>query len=70
MTDGIKTMTAEDLAPILQRSVRTIKADVIRRPETLPPSIKIPGSKCRFWLEADVKAWLEKCRVVTRHKIR
>ena len=70
MTDGIKTMTAEDLAPILQRTVRTIREDLRRRPETLPPNIKIPGSKCVIWLEEDVKSWLEKFRVVTRHKIR
>ena len=57
--DNIRMLRAEDLAPLLGRAVTTIKTDVRRRPETLPPRFKIPGSNRVMWLEADVLAWIE-----------
>ncbi len=62
MTDALKTLTAEDLSPLLGRAVSTIKTDVRRRPETLPPRLRIPGSTRLIWLERDVIAWIDKCR--------
>lgn len=62
MANDLKTLTAEDLAPLLGRAVSTIKTDVRRRPQSLPPRLRIPGSKKLLWLEADVTAWFEKCR--------
>lgn len=58
----MKTLTPEELAPIIGRAASTIRADVNRRPETLPPRLKIPGSSKLLWLEKDVDEWLEKCR--------
>ena len=58
-----KVLSPEDLAPILHKTVETIKVDVRRRPESLPPRIKIPGSGKMLWLEDDVIAWLKNCRV-------
>lgn len=60
--DAIKMLHAEDLAPLLGRAVSTIKTDVRRRPETLPPRFKVPGSNRLMWLEADVLAWIEEQR--------
>lgn len=57
--DNIRMLRAEDLAPLLGRAASTIKTDVRRRPETLPPRFKIPGSNRVMWLEADVLAWIE-----------
>lgn len=54
-----KTLTAEDLAPLLHRTAETIKVDARRKPESLPPRLVIPGSSKLLWLEADVKTWLE-----------
>lgn len=62
----IKILTAEDLAPILHRELRTIKVDATRRPETLPPRLKIPGSKKILWLEKDVIEWLNNCRTINK----
>lgn len=59
---SLKTLTAEDLAPLLGRAVSTIKTDVRRRPETLPPRLQIPGSTRLLWLEQDVVEWIEKLR--------
>jgi predicted DNA-binding transcriptional regulator AlpA len=62
----LKTLTPEDLAVLLRRSVSTIKTDCRRRPETLPPRLRIPGSTRLVWLEADVLEWLERCREKAR----
>lgn len=65
MNAAIKTLTAEDLASLLHRTVETIKTDARRRPETLPPRLRIPGSNKLMWLESDVVEWINKCRVTT-----
>jgi predicted DNA-binding transcriptional regulator AlpA len=64
-TSSIKIMTADDLSPLLGRAVNTIKTDVRRRPETLPPRLRIPGSNRLLWLEQDVIDWLNQCRVTS-----
>jgi predicted DNA-binding transcriptional regulator AlpA len=56
------TLKAEDLARLLGRKVSTIKADANRRPQTLPPRLRIPGSRALLWLEEDVRAWLREQR--------
>jgi hypothetical protein len=58
----IKTLGPEDLAPLLRRTVNTIKTDARRRPESLPPRLEIPGSRKLMWLESDVIEWLQACR--------
>lgn len=58
----LKTLTAEDLAALLHRTVGTIKTDARRRPETLPPRLRIPGSHKLMWLHSDVVEWIERCR--------
>lgn len=60
--DSLKTLGPDDLAPLLGRAVSTIKADVRRRPESLPPRLLIPGSKQLLWLEQDVVEWIQKLR--------
>jgi len=65
MNETLRTLTPKDLAPLLGRAESTIKTDVRRRPDTLPPRLRIPGSNRLIWLEKDVVAWLNKCRTVT-----
>lgn len=62
MTTMPTVVGPEYLVPLLHRSLLTIKADVSRRPETLPPRLRIPGSTKPLWLESDVLTWLESCR--------
>lgn len=59
---SIRTIDVLKLSEIIYRAVPTIKSDLIRKPESLPPRILIPGSKKLVWLEADVLLWLEKHR--------
>lgn len=66
--DSIKILKAEDLAPLLGRAASTIKTDVRRRPESLPPRLKIPGSNRVQWLEADVVEWIEEQRKASKRR--
>jgi len=66
--DAIKMLKAEDLAPLLGRAVSTIKTDVRRRPETLPPRLKIPGSNRLVWVEADVIEWINEQRKESKRR--
>lgn len=57
----IKTLGVQELAALIHRAVPTIKSDVNRKPDSLPPRVLIPGSKKLVWLESDVAEWLRKC---------
>lgn len=65
---NLKTLGPEDLAVLLRRTVETIKTDCRRKPQSLPPRLKIPGSTRLVWLEADVLAWLNSCRTGPKQK--
>ena len=58
LDNELHTLTIEDLAHILKKSVRTIKNDVSRAPERLPPRLKIPGSDKVLWRANTVRDWL------------
>lgn len=55
--DPLATLDAAGLAPIIKRKTSTIKADVSRRPHTLPPFIRI-GVRV-LWLKTSVATWLK-----------
>lgn len=55
--DALRTLSADDLAAVLHRSVATILSDLSRRPQNLPPSITV--GKTRVWLESSVLEWLK-----------
>ena len=52
------TISYAGLAEILCRSVSTVRSDRVRRPESLPPACRIPGSSRPVWIYEDVIAWL------------
>ena len=68
--DDMELLSAEDLAKLLHRTVRTIQADATRRPESLPPRFNIPGTRKLLWLEADVVEWMKKLSASKTHRIR
>lgn len=59
--DDLHTIDATYLGKLIGRSTRSIKNDVARKPESLPPRFEIPGqTRNRFiWRVADVRAWME-----------
>lgn len=60
-----KLLNTKDLARLLRKAPRTIEVDVTRRPHSLPPRLRIPGSRRVVWLESDVLKWLESLRQET-----
>lgn len=62
MRDAPKVVGPEFLAPLVHRTIDTIKVDARRKPQSLPPRLSIPGSTKLLWLESDVLAWLNGCR--------
>ena len=49
-----------DLAVLLNRKVSTVRSDVTRRPHTLPPITRLPGSNRVRWHRQVVDEWIEK----------
>lgn len=47
-----------DLAALMKRSPDTIKKDMKRNPQAVPPRVQIPGTRLLRWRTADVDAWL------------
>jgi hypothetical protein len=56
------TFSYEGLSQVLCRSVTTLRSDRVRRPESVPPACKIPGSSRPLWIYADVIEWLRACQ--------
>lgn len=53
-------LTVSDLSRILGRSPHTVRADVHRNPDALPPRLQLPGTRLLRWRPADVDRWLER----------
>ena len=48
----------KQLGAILHKSEATVRSDVHRAPERLPPRIVMPNSHKLLWLRSTVEAWL------------
>ncbi len=51
-------LTLEDLAQMLGRSPDTIKKDMRRNPNAVPPRLVLPHTRLLRWRLCDVDAWL------------
>lgn len=51
-------LRVEDLAQRLHKSVASIRSDISRNPNALPPLCRLPGTKRLLWREEDVSRWL------------
>ena len=52
-------LNLQALAHLLGRSPETIRRDLRRNPDAVPPRTLIPGTRLLRWREADVAAWLD-----------
>ena len=66
MTSPIKMVGIDYLVPLLGRAASTIRVDVSRRPETLPPRLIIPGSAKVQWIESIVLDWIHSMQTDAR----
>lgn len=55
------TMTLEELAATLGKTVSTIRTQLVRVPAMLPPPVRIPGTRRLLWRRRDVEAFLNGC---------
>jgi len=57
------------LSTLLKRKESTIRVDARRKPESLPPRLKIPGSKALLWVKDDCLSWLNALRPEVKRKV-
>lgn len=57
--DEMQLIGAEVLGRLLGRPAKSIRVDIHRRPETLPPRFVIPGTRKLLWRTSDVKRWMD-----------
>lgn len=48
----------DELSVVLRRSPETIKKDLRRNPDAVPPRLQLPGTRLLRWRAVDVEAWL------------
>lgn len=53
-----KLLTLDELAFALGRSAQTIKKDLRRNPDAVPPRLTLPGTRLLRWREREVQTWL------------
>ena len=58
-------LTLDDLAQVLGRSPDTIKKDMRRNPDAVPPRLMLPHTRLLRWRTCDVDVWLGKYVRVT-----
>lgn len=63
LQDGIpielQTLTIEQVAMLLHRSAKSVRVDVSRKPNSLPPVFRQPGSRKVCFRVVDVQRWME-----------
>ncbi len=57
--EDLQTIDASELGKLLGRSTKSIKVDVTRRPDTLPPRFIVPGTRLLRWRVVDVRRWMQ-----------
>jgi predicted DNA-binding transcriptional regulator AlpA len=54
----LKLLTLSELASILGRNPETIRKDLRRNPDAVPPRLQLPGTRLLRWRAIDVESWL------------
>jgi predicted DNA-binding transcriptional regulator AlpA len=55
-----RLLDVQELAVLLGRSSKTIRNDLSRRPDAVPPRLHLPGTRLLRWRASDVNRWLER----------
>jgi hypothetical protein len=59
MDPKLRLFTVDEVALILRKSPSSLKSDMTRNPECVPPMVKIPGSKKHLCRAYDLANWIE-----------
>ena len=54
----MRLLSVEELGLLLGRSPETIRKDLGRKPNSVPPRVRLPGVRQLRWREEDVEAWI------------
>ncbi len=54
-----RLLDVENLAPMLCLSPRTLRNKLCADPASLPPRVKVPGTRGPRWRMSDVQKWLD-----------
>lgn len=52
-------LNLNELASVLGRSTSTIRRDLRRHPDAVPPRLQLPGTRLLRWRQSDVERWLD-----------
>jgi predicted DNA-binding transcriptional regulator AlpA len=52
-------LNIHEIAAIMQRSVETVRKDLHRNPQAVPPRVILPGTRLLRWRAEDVADWLQ-----------
>lgn len=55
---SLDLLNPQQLAAVLHKAEATIRSDIHRAPERLPPRVVMPNSKRLVWLRSTVESWL------------
>lgn len=58
LPSSLDLLNPAQLAVILHKSEATVRSDVHRAPERLPPRVIMPNSHKLLWLRSSVETWL------------
>ena len=59
LDEDYRLIGIEELAKLLDRKKGTVRVDITRRPNTLPPKVSLPGSRRVVFKLGDVKKWID-----------
>jgi len=60
MSDNDKTYNVAEFAKLMKVKPQSLRARLLRNPESLPPCVRQGRGVRVFWLDRDVQPWLEK----------
>lgn len=55
---SLKPLDIDELAQILRRKATSLASDLVRKPNSLPPCFKAPGTRKPLWLQSTVDQWI------------
>jgi len=58
--------TVEDLSRFLRKEVWSIRSDLCRNPQSLPPFVNLPGTRRKLWRPQDAHSWVAQYVVQSR----
>ncbi len=66
----MKIVGIKYICDLLNKTERTIRADIVRKPQCVPPPIIIPGTNLLLWKTDVIDDWLDKRQMKIRGRPR